>query len=170
VIDEVANLGWLFLAGRGKRGELSDDLLFALLSHQVLSTSAPVLAFMTQLLERLPEDKRQAIPALVASLLGVARRRQGTSRYAAYRPVGNDTVRTTAAYTANLVILDVLLRGRGADPCPADRRDVADRLAWWASTRHLCIAGVGPSSARSWESFLSRSEVPTGYVSRPDPD
>lgn len=125
----------------GRRGtrEPDDDRLFALLSHDCLAVRGPVLDFISDLLAEHPEQLTQTITTLLAG----ARRRQGSPRYADYRPTPTDHVRAIAAYTANLVLLGLL--------SPADAELLEDERQW-RSMLDLWRAGLDTDS---WHAVLA---------------
>jgi hypothetical protein len=144
----------------GRRGirEPDDERLFALLSHDCLAVRGPILDFAGDLLaEQQPVD-RERIRATVVSLLASARRRQGSARYSGYRPTGTDHVRAIAAYTANLVLLSILVeppqQGVSLDVLIGDP-------AIWRPTLDLWRSGLATDS---WYALLAALEQDSGSL------
>ncbi|MDX3656994.1 NACHT domain-containing protein [Streptomyces sp. ID05-26A] len=121
--------------GRRARRTPEDDLLFALLSHQPLAIQQPVLEFVHEKLAKLDADELDHVRQTLDILLDGYRRRLPSRRFGDYRPTPFDSMRSTAAYAANLVLLRIQypLSGTGApledvfsdeDPLPPWRATV----------------------------------------------
>ncbi|GAA3042924.1 NACHT domain-containing protein [Actinokineospora globicatena] len=146
VLRDVADSAF----GRRTQHRPDDDLLFALLSHQPLSIQRPVLDFAAARLAKLPTDEQTAVAKTLELLLAGYHERRGTSRYN-YRPLPQHTVRETAAYSANLV----LLRAACSD------REFDLRLVWpsgprpqWRSLVQLWGAGLRAEGLRTISTSL----------------
>ncbi|MEU5691923.1 hypothetical protein [Actinosynnema sp. NPDC020468] len=102
----------------GRRGfqDPDDDLLHALLSHDALAVRESIPRFLGDLLGELPDEERLRITSTLDVLLASYRSRRGGSRYEAYRPTPVDHLRDMAAYSANLVLLRVLIATREVPP------------------------------------------------------
>jgi hypothetical protein len=138
----------------GRRGirEPDDDRLFALLSYDCLAVRDPILDFVADLLAEQQPVELERVSAVIVSLLASARRRQGSSRYSDYRPLGTNHVRAIAAYTANLVLLGILIQppqqGVNVDALIGD-------AAPWRPTLDLWRSGL---AADSWYALLAAIE------------
>ncbi|TCC07694.1 NACHT domain-containing protein [Kribbella soli] len=85
---------------------LDDTLLRRLLSHQPISTRAPVRIFIAELAEQLPEGQHPSLQATISHLLRREQTRPDPDDQL-YRPLPYHPVRRRACYTANLTILRV---------------------------------------------------------------
>jgi hypothetical protein len=103
VVDVLLDMVDRSTSRRG-RAVPDDSLLYALLSHRCLAVRQPVVTFLGELLDGLPEDERDAVLQLTENLFVSARHRHGTARYARYQPSDVDHVRAVAAYSANLLL------------------------------------------------------------------
>ena len=113
--------------------EPDDQLLYALLCHQTLATRKTTLTFAAQLMEEFSPEKRGRIFDILDTLITNCRRRPSSSRYIEYHPIPIDHVRQVAAYSANLVLLRVMLDdGDSFNPTNLWGNDNAARV--WRST------------------------------------
>lgn len=137
-------------SGGRRRDRDYDDLLFAVTSHQPLSNRRTILTFLQELVEELPPERRRAVTRMVRDLLVNHRKRHRSDRFANYRPLPVDHVRELAAYSANLVLLRVVL-GDGEVPLeevwPGE-----DDQDHWRSTVDLWRAGL---DVLSWQDLVS---------------
>jgi hypothetical protein len=147
VVDELAAMA---RSERGGRREPDDELLFALLSHQALAVSRTTLVFAAELFASLPDTERQRVPRLLETLASGFRHRHGSDRYSGYRPMPVDRVRHLAAYSANLVVLRVMLGS--SVPLVQLHQGQPDALTAWRSTLALWQAGLDTDA---WQAILS---------------
>jgi hypothetical protein len=143
----------------GRRGERApdDDRLFALLSHDCVAVRGPILDFLGDLLAEVSSDDRERITQTIVVLLAGARRRQGSGRYAEYRPTETDHIRAITAYTANLVLLAILADERGIFPIADLPKD-----AWsWDLMLDLWRAGLNTDS---WHALLGTIDRKHGVL------
>ncbi|WP_305883952.1 NACHT domain-containing NTPase [Crossiella sp. SN42] len=89
--------------------EVNDDLLHALISFQPLSTRRPVLTFLAELAGRLDEPTRQATADLLNRLFRTAHQERAQRRHATYRPSPREVPARHAAYSVNLLLLNVIV-------------------------------------------------------------
>ena len=108
VMDELVDVAVKAFSER-RPTEPDDDLLFALLSHQVLAVRQSMLDFALEIFSGLDDSIRPPVLEALGVLIRTYRNRHGSDRYAAYRPVPRDQVRQLACYSANLVALRVEL-------------------------------------------------------------
>ncbi|MGX7829653.1 NACHT domain-containing protein [Actinokineospora sp. 24-640] len=133
---------------QGGRG-IDDDLLFALLSHQTLTTRRTVVNFIRELISQIDPTIRRECVAAIQKVLDGYRTYTGVRIYSQYRPIAVDRVREMAAYSANLVLLKVLF----ADDCMIRIETTAPPVHgedWWRSTVSLWRHTLGSSA---WESI-----------------
>ncbi|MBO4205399.1 NACHT domain-containing protein [Micromonospora echinofusca] len=90
---------------------VDDDLLHALLSYAVLTSRAPVLAFLAEHTATLDEQRRADWADLLLRLFRAAPYATGGRRFDGYRPMLLPVPARHAAYTANLLLLAVCAAG-----------------------------------------------------------
>ncbi|MEU4767847.1 hypothetical protein AB0H12_31825 [Actinosynnema sp. NPDC023794] len=97
------------------RQEPGTGWLEPVLSFAPLTTRAPVVSFLRELFDGTPEADRAALHGLFTDLVGTAQHRQPGVDHPDYLPRTHAIAHRIAAYTANLVVLAVVVRGRLAD-------------------------------------------------------
>ncbi|GLW31051.1 NACHT domain-containing protein [Actinoplanes regularis] len=117
-----------------------DSLLRALLSYQPLTSRRAIVEFAAELVDQLPGQRRRELLETANALLGTARSR-AYGRYRQYEPAPPDVVAVCAAYTANLVLLAVLLDGEGVTPARMAPPGT-EVSTWWLSLTRLWQAGL----------------------------
>jgi hypothetical protein len=90
-------------------GQLDDGYLYAALSFTCLSGRAPVIGFLRELLTHLTADERASAQELLAELLASSLCPHPNRSFQEYEPVCHLIPRRLAAYSANLVLVHVLL-------------------------------------------------------------
>lgn len=148
IVEEVARLAEIPLDRRG-RLEVDDSLLFALVSHQPLSNRASILDFAGQLLSEKEAESRKRIGNLLRMLLSSCRHRYGTARFSDYHPRPTDHIREIAAYSANLVLLRLLLAPRDHG-VPVSELAAPEEMNW-RSTVELWRAGL---DTEAWSTLV----------------
>lgn len=152
IFEELAEVTRaVFSARRGVR-EPEDDLLFALLSFEPVSTRRPTLIFAQEIATGLDANDREQMAAVLTTLIGNHRDRHGSDKFADYRPRPVDHIRELSAYTANLVLLRVVVDTRDAVPLYQVLRAMDKTLQPWRSMVTLWQAGL---DAESWNGILS---------------
>ncbi|MCG8914466.1 AAA family ATPase [Actinokineospora sp. PR83] len=129
--------------GRRKRQAPDDELLYALLSHQVLTAQRPVYEFAEDLLHALGEDEAADVVEVLEQLIPV--RRAPETKFGEYQPLGADHIRAAAAYSANLLLLRVAFGNAHAARLWPD----ADPDTRWLSLVNLWAAGLEPTAYNS---------------------
>ncbi|MGZ3142689.1 NACHT domain-containing protein [Lentzea chajnantorensis] len=106
-----------------------DDLLHALLSHQPLSSQAPILFFLDDMLKECPESVRDTLRLLIRDHAY----RPPSRRYTTYVTERRNMVRTAAIYSANLLAIYVRTFGpfSVADIWPEQEHGWNDTVALW---------------------------------------
>ncbi|MBM2621639.1 hypothetical protein JIG36_39660 [Actinoplanes sp. LDG1-06] len=156
----IAERALILLDGYARRRELyrsdpsahdapDDSTLRALLSYQPLTLRRPIIEFARGLVT----ERRPAMLVAVRTLLTQARRR--AFGHLAYAPMPPDVVDACAAYTANLVLLAVLLSDDGIEVGALAPPGVA-APQWWRSTVRLWQAGL---DEEAWESLENSLKV-----------
>jgi hypothetical protein len=97
------------------RQEPGTGWLEPVLSFAPLTTRTPVVSFLRELFDGTPEADRAALHGLFTDLVGTAQHRQPGVDHPEYVPRVLPIAGRIAAYTANLVVLAVVVRGRLAD-------------------------------------------------------
>nr|WP_144065760.1 ATP-binding protein [Lentzea albidocapillata] len=136
--DTVAEIAAVTaLRGRTKP---DDDLLFALLSHQPLSRRSPITGFLTHMF-RVDQDVSN-LTHTVNTLIRDFPTRAEPRRYIAYQSLQRNHIRTLAAYSANLLMLRLII----ADGQPVELADIwlDDCQHNWSSCVALWKAGLDP--------------------------
>lgn len=110
VFEAVMETAAVAYGGRAER-KPDDDLLFALLSHQPLSLQRPALDFIRDHFSAVPAVERNHAIRLLNILITGFRQRRRSRDFVDYRPLSEDSVRSMAAYSVNLVLLRVLAHG-----------------------------------------------------------
>ncbi|MET7879325.1 ATP-binding protein [Micromonospora profundi] len=161
VIDLLMDIAEAALGGKRGKREPEDDLLFAVLSHQVLSVRRSTLAFAADLFETLESKDRDDVLQLLQLLFSTCRQRRDSVKYVNYRPLSPDSVRRLAAYSANLVLLRAALPN-DSKPLPiSDLFDSEGLTASWRSTVNLWRSGL---DADGWHSVLGTLKFGSGRV------
>lgn len=92
-------------------GSVDDGFLHALLSFAVLTARAPIVTFLDDLLGRLTQLQREVAKELLLSLHRTSLYARAESAYAAYEPSTRPLADRLAIWSANLVLLAVLVGG-----------------------------------------------------------
>ncbi|WP_238011151.1 ATP-binding protein [Dactylosporangium sp. AC04546] len=133
-----------YQAGRLAPSPLDAGRLYASLSFTAVTSRGPVLDFCAELFAELPAERRDGCRRLALDLLRHAAFPQTTWSLSDYEPVRRPAAARHAAFSANLVLLVVMLSPRGVY--------VSDLVAGWRS--HTLL----------WESQLSADEWRSLYL------
>lgn len=117
----VARHAWQVLNGMVAREEAAaqsplgaspqdDGVLFALLSFAPLSSSPSVIGFLTEFARRMGDPARRSLAALLSRLCALARQGRDDRSHLDYEPRPLSVPTRHAVYTANLVILVVIVQ------------------------------------------------------------
>jgi hypothetical protein len=90
-------------------GQLDDGFLYAALSFSCLASRTPIISFTEELLQQIPDDEREACREILNELIAGSLVQRPNRSFHQYEPVQCTTVRRLACYSANLVVLLVLL-------------------------------------------------------------
>jgi hypothetical protein len=129
---------------RSSRSDPDDDLLCALLCHQVLVTRRNCLDFVENLFDDLDPRERSHITGVLETLIRGYRGRHGSARYAEYRPTPVDHVHRLATYSANLVLLRLAV----GEPLSINNLWPARERAEWGSNVELWKSGLYEDNGR----------------------
>jgi hypothetical protein len=161
IMDEIVDITLAASTGLRGRTEIHDEMLFALLSHQVLAARKSMLDFAQEIFTNLSEGVRSRVLEICELLLSTYRNRHGSDWYAAYRPATPDQVRQLACYSANLVALRCLLTADSAGvPLTQLLRTSGDSLAKWHGTPILWKAGLDADGLQAMLTAIEMSGKP----------
>lgn len=160
IIEVIENISTSNFEFRRGMAEPNDDLLFALLSHQPIAIRGQIAIFISEIFQNLSTQKQQSVLHLLVPLLANCRKRHVSDRYGGYRPLQLDRVRQTGAYSANLVLLRVLLAGESVAlgelfPAEGDLRNS------WQSVVDLWRASLDENG---WNAILDTFRYDDGEV------
>jgi hypothetical protein len=109
-------------------GQLDDGFLYATLSFSCLADRVPIMDFLRELLGQIPGDERARCQELLAELLAGSLYPHPNRSFHDYEPARYPVPRRLAAYSANLVLLLVLLTGTITASQLFGTEDAATRL------------------------------------------
>jgi hypothetical protein len=98
-------------AARSRLAPADDSFLHALLSFSPITTRGTAVSFLSQLLQALPGPRRKVLTSLLLSLFHNALDARQDSFYRDYTPVHLTAPARHAIYSANLLVLTVLVAG-----------------------------------------------------------
>ncbi|SNY65023.1 NACHT domain-containing protein [Paractinoplanes atraurantiacus] len=147
--EVLIRIGDAAFGGRFEPRAPEDDLLFALLSHQVLAIRSPILEFAGELLGALPAADRENVTRTLRALIDGSQRRSDAGRHPLYRPTSESPVRRLATYSANLVLLRLALAGQEGLPVETLCEEQPEPLEWWRSTVTLWRAVLDAGSRQA---------------------
>lgn len=90
---------------------IDDTLLHALLSYECLAARAPIVEFLTALIDRRTDAERESLTSVLLALFHSARNERVGNAFPDYQPVRIDVIKRYATWRANLVLLAVLAGG-----------------------------------------------------------
>ena len=149
VMDELLEVAETAFASRRGRAELHDDMLFALLSHQVVIARLSMLDFAREIFVDLLDEVASQVLEALELLLSSYQHRHGSDRYTAYRPAPPDQVRQLACYSANLTSLRILLEPEIPTPLTNIMSDPQNALQQWQSTVTLWKSSLDSDALRA---------------------
>ena len=109
-------------------GQLNDGFLYATLSFSCLAGRVPIMDFLRELLGKIPGDERSRCQELLAELLAGSLYPHPNRSFHDYEPARYPVPRRLAAYSANLVLILVLLTGTITASQLIGAEDAATRL------------------------------------------
>lgn len=92
--------------------EYDDGAFHALMSFASLTSRGQVISFLREMTGDLPEHDREGLSKLILELFGGALEPRDGDRYGSYRPMGVDAPTRHAAYSINLLVIALAIRGR----------------------------------------------------------
>jgi hypothetical protein len=140
-----------FVSGMARRDDVHDAFLYSLLSFSPLSARATTIDFLSDLFDPLPSDRRESLRRLLLQLLQAVLETRSSREFEAYEPIPLNSPARYATYSANLVILVLIVKGKvKASELFAASDDVVE--AW----RRLALLWRSQLSAEGWQ-WLSES-------------
>ena len=129
-----------------QHGEFDDGAFYALLSFAPLTSRGQVISFLREMTGDLPEQDRDGLSKLMLELFADALEPRPGDRYGSYQPVYVNAPARHAAYSLNVLIILLAIRGRmpirelfGEDATIDSSRTT------WAATAHLWRACLPPA-------------------------
>ena len=92
-------------------GRLDDGFLFAALSFSCMAERTPIVSFLAELLRHVPADEQAGCRDMLTELINRSLHAHPSRSFQEYEPQRHTTVRRLAAYSANLILMLVLLTG-----------------------------------------------------------
>ena len=128
------------------QSEPSDELLYALLSFAALTASSPAVTFLSDLISDLEVGQRAALTDVLLRMHARSLYYRAESAYSDYEPLSLTVTTRCAAWSANLVVLAVLVAGEitSAQLFPQERES---GLAW----RNHALIWRSQLAGRGWE-------------------
>ncbi|MFC6090974.1 NACHT domain-containing protein [Saccharothrix lopnurensis] len=153
VVSELAALANAAYGGRYGDRPLDDEVLFALLSHQVWAARPSITEFAAAIFGTMPDEERRNVRRALEELLRSYRQRRRSARFDGYRPTPLDLVRQVAVYSANLTTLATWCGdpATGLDLVGPFGDDQGEALGNWRSALFLWRSGLDPDS---WQALL----------------
>lgn len=156
-LQDLASAGPYESASTAYGGRPNDGFLYAVLSFHCLAARGPVVGFLDELLAALPDRERSHCQSLIPKLLADALYPHPDRSRQDYEPVRKPFPERAASYSANLVILFVLIAGR---PIRVNELFGYDNpVESWYKHAHLW---KGMFSPEEWDGLLDavRAEKP----------
>ena len=159
IMDELLETAATASTSRRGRSEAHDDMLFALLSHQVLAARRSMLDFASEIFVQLSSEARFQVMEAVELLLSNHRNRHDSKRYGTYRPVPPDQIRQLACYSANLVTLRTAMEPEGSAVPLAKLVGASENtLNLWRSMVRLWESGLDSDSMMAMVTTIVRTD------------
>ncbi len=95
--------------GTTMAGQLDDGFLYAALSFSCLVSRTPIVGFLAELLHQLPDDVRALCRETLGELIAQSLFPRPSRSFQQFEPVRDSITRRLACYSANLVLMLVLL-------------------------------------------------------------
>ena len=144
--------------GMTASGRLDDGFLYAVLSFSCLAARAPIIDFLRELLNRLPDTEREQYSEMIPELIMSSLAAHPNRSFQEYEPVRHPVPRRLAVYSANLIILLVLLVGK------VNTRDFsgdADAGKTWAQYGYLWRSAL---ASDEWDGLIDTIRVRVSYT------
>jgi len=110
-LRDIAAYREVMRRGTTAAGQLDDGFLYAALSFSCLVSRTPIISFMRELLHQLADDERARCREILSDLIAGSLFPRPSRSFQHYEPVQYAINRRLACYSANLVVMLVLLAG-----------------------------------------------------------
>jgi hypothetical protein len=146
---------------RGMRSpaRLDDGYLQAALSFSYMAERTPIVGFLAELLGQIPDDERSRCRQMLATLAARSLHAHPNRSFQEYEPIRHTAARRLAVYSANLVLMLVLLGGQASAQEFCEGTDIAKG---WTQFGYLWRSALTTSE---WRGLVDTIRV---RVSRPD--
>ena len=108
-LRDIAAYREVMRRGTTAAGQLDDGFLYAALSFSCLVSRTPIISFMRELLHQLPDYERALCREILSDLIAGSLFPRPSRSFQHYEPVQHAIIRRLACYSANLVVMLVLL-------------------------------------------------------------
>ena len=144
--------------GMTATGRLDDGFLYTVLSFSCIAARAPIIGFLRELLDRLPGDERAQYREMLPELIMGSLVAHSSRSFQEYEPVRHTVPKRLAVYSANLVILLVLLAGEvSAREFSGD----ADTGRTWSQYGYLWRSALTPDE---WDGLVDTIRAQAHYT------
>jgi hypothetical protein len=145
-------------SGMTAAGRLDDGYLYAVLSFACLAGRVPIIGFLGEMLLQVPGDEQARYRDMLSELIKRSLHAHPSRSFQEYEPERHPIPRRLAAYSANLVLMLVLLAD---EITTAEFTSGGDIAGSWAQYGHLWRSALTPSE---WRGLTDAIRV---RVSRP---
>jgi hypothetical protein len=108
-LRDIAAYKEVIRRGTTAAGQLDDGFLYAALSFSCLASRTPIISFMREMLHTLPGDEHPRCREILNDLIATSLFPRPSRSFQHYEPINYTITRRVACYSANLVIMLVLL-------------------------------------------------------------
>jgi hypothetical protein len=145
-LRDLADYREVMRRGTTAAGDLDDGFLYATLSFSCLASRVPIISFMRELFRQLPHDDHARYRGLLRELITGSLYLHPSRSFHHYEPAHPPLHRRVAAYSANLVLMLVLLSG---EVSATEFCGPVDTAKTWAQYGYLWRSGLTSSEWRS---------------------
>jgi hypothetical protein len=149
-------------SGMTAAGRLDDGYLYAVLSFACLAGRTPIIGFLGELLFQVPGDEQARCRDMLSELAKRSLHAHPSRSFQEYEPERHPVPRRLAAYSANLVLMLVLLAGEMTTAEFTAGTDIASN---WAQYGHLWRSALTSSEWRGLtDAIRVRVSRPSGQI------
>jgi len=155
--------------GMTAAGRLDDGYLYSALSFACMADRTPIIGFLRELLPQIPDEERARCRDMLTELLERSLYAHPSRSFQDYEPERQPLPRRLAAYSANLVLMLVLLAG---EVRTAEFTEGPDTAKTWTQYTHLWRSALTSTEWRGLTDAIrvgvSRSDGPLTITLTPD--